>query len=33
VVVIRKFFAPVEDEEPRLVNARLLDDEDVVPVR
>jgi hypothetical protein len=26
VVVIRKFFAPVEDEDPKLVNARLLDD-------
>src|SRR3954464_7593706 len=31
VVVVRKFFAPVEDEDPKLVNARLLDEEDVVP--
>jgi hypothetical protein len=32
-VVVRKFFAPVEDEDPKLVNARLLDDEEVVPLR
>ena len=28
VVVVRKFFAPVEDEDPKLVNARLLEGED-----
>jgi len=28
VVVVRRFFAPVEDEDPKLVNARLLEAED-----
>jgi hypothetical protein len=30
VVVIRKFFEPIEDEDPKLVNARLLEDEPVL---
>src|SRR4051812_38977247 len=31
VVVIRKFFAPVDDEGPKLVNASLLDEAPALP--